>query len=173
MLGRRMMTSAMGGAGILIPGYAVNAVEFDGTNDWLERDADLTGNANGKKGIISVWFKMGAGTDGADHMFYEAIVGSDLNFQFFRDSGNKFSMIGKGTSNIIRLDLETSGTYTVSSGWTHFLASWDLAVAGSGRLYMDDVDDKNEVTYLNNNLDYTIAEHGIGARPDGSFLHDG
>ena len=41
--------------------YAANGVNFDGSNDYLTRGADLTGNADGKKGIIYFRFLLNGG----------------------------------------------------------------------------------------------------------------
>ncbi len=48
--------------------YRANAVQFDGSNDYLTRGAELTGIADGKAGTLSVWLNF-TGGDAANQHF--------------------------------------------------------------------------------------------------------
>jgi len=73
-------------AGVVPPaGYSADAVVFDGTNDFLRKATDMTGNADGKNGLVSLWFKPN-GSDGSDFDFYR---GGDSRFFIDRNTSNK------------------------------------------------------------------------------------
>lgn len=138
--------------------YPTNAVHFDGST-YLNRGADLTGNADGKQGILSVWLKLDGDTSGDDYVWDS---GSN-RFRFIWLADETFQVRGANVSNVEILNMVTSTiTATSSGGWFHILASWDLSSAGSGRLYVNDVDDKTENTYTNDSIDYTRTDHRIG-----------
>ncbi len=173
MLSRRLIAASLG-AGIGIPAvvpFAANAVDFDGANDWLTRGADLSGNADGKKGIFSAWLRLDGG-DGANLVIEEG--GAQLSRPIiFRNTADVFQIQHKNTSGVVKLDLKSTTAYIASSTWRHLLASWDMAVAGSGRLYVTDVDDKNEITFVDDTLDYTQTDHAAGGRVNGTLPFNG
>lgn len=145
-------------AGLMAQGFNVRAVTFDGTNDYLTRGADLTGNADSKVGILSVWVKLGA--DGSALALYREGNGR-LTIQ--RDAGDKYSFELQTTVGVVTFEMYSSSSWTISDGWHHILASWDLATA-SRYLYINDTDDIGSVpTNNNNNIDYTQTGHVIGA----------
>jgi len=114
----------------------VNAVQFDGTNDFLTRGADFTGLANGSFGTFSGWFKFNAGSDGIEM----AVFGNNVASLFIEKAvDNKWRVIGSNPGFTPSLDLTSSATTTVSSGWSHLLTSWNLTT-GVGQLYINDVD---------------------------------
>jgi hypothetical protein len=141
----------------------VNATNFDGTNDNLLRGGDLTGNANSKVGIVSLWVKFGSGSDG-QHGAMVAAQGSPhfLVRKSAAPDTNKFLVSAFNASSSEILNLLSVSTYTVSDGWIHFLASWDLSAAAS-HLYINDSDDNNEVLNTNDTIDYTRSNHAIGS----------
>lgn len=139
--------------------YAANGVNFDGSNDYLTRGADLTGNADGKKGIIYFRFLLNGG-NGSRQRFFRS---DGPRFEIERRTGNTFRVLGKDTGGSIKFRADTVATYTADSTWHSFLASWDMASAGSASIYVDDTLDYNELTFLDANLDYTTTDHGLGA----------
>lgn len=174
MLGRRLIAAAQGGAGVTVaPGYVANAVLFGGTNEYLTRGGNLTGNADGKKGIFSCWIKLNGG-DGLNQIIFEG-KSPDLKPGIFRSAADTFKIIGANSAGSNRLIIETTNTYVAGSVHRHFLASWDMAVAGSGRIRINDVSDYNESTFINDTLDYDMAspDFSIGARLDASLKLDG
>ena len=65
-----------GGAELVFP---ANAVDFDGTNDRLERGAGLTGQADSQDFILSLWFKINGDPGASADIF----IGSPPNNRFF------------------------------------------------------------------------------------------
>lgn len=140
-----------------------NAVTFDGTNDYLTRGADLDGNADSQQWTWAFFFKRnGIGT--LQKVF--SAGGNDQTIEF--RTGNDVRILGKDNSDNIDLSIDSSDTLTDTSNWHSCLGSVNMAVAGSGRLYIDDVSDYNETTFNNDNLEFTKNNHGIGALTDGS-----
>ena len=141
-------------------------VNFDGTNDYLTRGADLTGVSDGKEGIISFWLNM-VGADGTN----QAIAATgDLGTGFYivRSSLNKMQVVGLDALNNIDLLAESTTSILNTSGWVHCLVSWDLA-STTGWFYLSDVSDLNAgaSTFNNDNIDWTRGNFAIGAEPDG------
>jgi len=145
----------------------VPMVVFDGSNDYLTRGADLTSNADGKQGIVSIWYDP-TGGDGVQQQIYMTTSG---NFAITKLSSNKISITGWNVGGSTKiLEMISTTTYTASSGMIHILAAWDLS-AGTpeGWLYIDDADvlDTGADTFIDENIDYTNAEHAIGATTAG------
>jgi hypothetical protein len=63
------------------PFIAVDAADFDGTNDYMSRGAALTGLSSGKSGIVSLWFRI----DGGDGINLAFLTGdaNPSSFPFF------------------------------------------------------------------------------------------
>lgn len=127
----------------------------------------MTGAVDGKSGTISVWFR------------FDAEAGENWIFAWGRGkllrtttNTNLMEMWGNttGNSNILKLTSITDFPAAGDGGdWHHLLASWDLAAgAGSGRLYIDDVDDKVETTYTDDTIDYTGGGGSLMANGAGS-----
>lgn len=143
----------------------VDAADFDGT-DYMTRGAGFTGAADSKTGIVSAWIRL----DGGDAAFLRVIA--IATFALHRNSSNKFAVLGytSGLSNI--LSIPTSSSYLLGATWYHVLASWDLANA-VGHMYINDVSDVGTTVLTNDTIDYTAADWGVGADPDGTELMDG
>jgi hypothetical protein len=145
------------------------ALDFDGTNDYLTLATDLTGNANGKVGTVSVWFRLD-GSDGTSRYF---ISNASIFFSFGINTSNKIGIHGENTSGSKILSFSSSATYTAdSSTWHHAMASWDLANTTT-HLYVDEVDVNVEDTATNDTIDYTKGSWGIGAAPAGGAKYNG
>ncbi len=143
------------------PAFPVNAVEFDGANDFLVINPGLTGAVDGKKGIASVWVKQDDVT-GTENI-YQTQTG---RFLVRRNSNGAMGVAGANTSGTFFFNEETSNTdFGENRNWTHFLASWDTTIPGSAKVYIDDVLDQNEIAFSNDTIDYTNGFVGVGATP--------
>lgn len=162
-------------SGIMVPafvmpaasgGYTAQGITFNGSS-YLTRGSSI--GADGKKGIISVWFKM-QGSDATNGMIIETL---DPFFQIIRLNTNKIRITGQNaaTTNILQLFSNTS--FTVGMGWAHLLASWDLNTP-AGWLYITDADDlASSPTLTNDTINYStnpVVNWGVGARADGTIL---
>lgn len=151
--------------------YRADSALFDGATDWLTRGGDLTGTADGKQGTISAWIRIDGG-DGTIRRFFrsDTVLGGAAAPRLFVGVNNS-NIIDFGALNAAGatiLDIKTTGTYLAGATWRHVLASWDLGTAGARFIYINDVADITVTTFTNDNIDYTVGDWSIGARPDGS-----
>lgn len=147
-----------------LPAY--NAVDFDGTSDYLTRGADLTGIADGKSGIFSCWLRR----DGGDATLQRVIanLAGTLRFHVSKDASNKYIVTGINSAGATILLLTSTTAYTASPAWMHLLASWDLA-ATTGTLYVNSASDlAGGSTLTNDTIDYVTAtpNWAVGADTD-------
>jgi hypothetical protein len=143
--------------------YTANAVNFDGTNDYLTRGADLTGNADGKEGIVSLWVNFAAAGNGAVQELFCSRDATNIGIQVVRLADNTFRLLGRATAGTTILTIISNSTYTSASGWVHLLLSWNLA-ATAGWLYVDDANDQAAgATFTDGTIEYTKTEHAVGA----------
>jgi hypothetical protein len=111
--------------------YSPGSVVFNGT-PYITRGADLTGNADGNTGLISIWVKFG--TDDSSEFLWGATTDNN-EIQVYRRNDNKIWVLIQDTGNNGDLFLKTGETVTVSDGWTHLLISWDVS-AGYSDIYI-------------------------------------
>ena len=139
--------------------YQARAVTFDGTNDYLTRGGDFTGNADGKLGIVSFWVKI---NNNQTNVFYDN--GATGQQYFFCDAGGAFQLEfeNSGGTNTLAIN-SAGGLFLAANGWKHVLASWDVG-NGLARLFVDDVEQSNAGFITNNNtIDYTDSSHFVCA----------
>lgn len=151
--------------------YITNAVTFNGTSNYLSRGADLTGNANGKQGLFSVWVKLGSLASNM-HILGEAYFTSGANsgegFLIKWLTDGSFRIFGRNSVLTDILHLYTSGSYSNETTWYNILASWDLS-AGVGHLYINNTGDAATTLLTNDTIVYSGANCAIGAQSD-SFV---
>ena len=145
--------------GVSDGGYQVNAVDFDGTNDYLNKASGFTGASDSKTGIFSGWFRFDGGDGSNQIILNDTNLG---NITIFKNGGNKFQFnLGQaGGSNAVRLISNTA--LTASATWGHILASWDAATS-TGHLYLNSVSDLSSSLFSNANIDYTLSSWRVGA----------
>jgi hypothetical protein len=162
-------------AGYANPLIAVEAVDFDGTTDYLNRSAGLTGAADSKSGMLSVWVRFDGGEGVGGRIFGSATTVGGLTTQFFlnRSASNSITIAAynSAVSQILRLD--STNTFSDSATWHHILTSFDLATGGARSLYIDDIDVVTETTFINDTIDYTVADWATGATPGGTIKTNG
>lgn len=136
----------------------VNAVQFDGSNDWLERDADLTGIVDNKVGLLSYWFD----PRGGDATNMHVLANSTVKMKTWRHSGGTLRVLCQDGGLI--LNMLSTGSYVAANGWIHLLASWDLGNA-KAHLYIDDADDLNvgALTLVDGVIGYSASDWAVGA----------
>lgn len=144
-------------------GFPINAVNFDGTNDFTRLSTDLTGNAESKVMIISFWFDLQGGDPGSMSIY--AVTG--IRMAIFRTTSLRWRIQGLDTTGVSVVRMDTAQLYstTFNPGRHHLLATWDTAAAPADRmaLYIDGV--PNLIITDNNDdlIDWTRNSHQIGA----------
>ncbi len=116
--------------------FRANAVDFDGTNDYLTRGGDLTGSKNGRQGTLSVWLRLDGG-DGANLFF----LANGTGIQFRRSSANKMAFNLDNASGGALVRFTSNDAFTASATWMHILLSWNVNFSIGNkiiRLYVND-----------------------------------
>lgn len=163
------------GAYGVVPLLVCDSADFNGTTHTLSRGSDLTGSADSKKGIFSVWLRL----DGGDAATQRVICGVDTpgaantHVLLERDTANKFAVTMRNAASTDILLMTTVSTFIAGATWRHVLASWDLATAGARHLYINDVSDISVTTFTNDTIDYTEANYRIGSSDNGFFFFNG
>lgn len=146
--------------------YTTTGVDFDGTNDYMLRGADLTGSADSKIYSGAGWYKRNA-TGVAGFMY--------------RNTGNKTRIdVNAGDRLVITARASSGGDILLirssahaDTNWHHFMFSVDLVDTGKRHLYLDNVDELDVVTYTDATIDFTRADHAIGALTSGGSKFNG
>ena len=154
-----------GGAGGDPAEIVVDAVNFDGVNDWLERDGALTGNVDGQKGTLAFWLNMNGGDGAAKNILYAdggfldcaRATGGELHLKLFNSAATTL------------LDMLSTNTRVAADGWVCVLMSWDLSAALKAHLFFNDVDETNMSVKIEGTVDYTRADYAFGARVAGAL----
>lgn len=144
---------------------SVDAADFDGTNDLMNRGA-LSGAADSQLAILSAWARLDGG-DGTSMTLFNGDDGvTNFKFQLRRFSSNLFEVRVIDTAAGFWMIGQTIATYVASATWLHILASWN---ASERHLYIRDVSDKNPLPSggLGTAADLTAANWGIGAFASG------
>ncbi len=146
--------------------YQANGVTFDGTNDYLTRDADLTGSADSQLWSGSFWFKRGS--VGSIQLIYANDPAVNPSTAIGFRATNELVMEGENDAGTVILDIETSAI-TDTASYHHCMFSVDLADTGKRHLYIDDASDLNVNIYTDDTMDFTEGDHAVGAASDGGF----
>jgi len=155
--------------------FRVGAGDFDGTNDYMTRGAGLTGAADSKSGILSVWVRLDAGLGTQRLIGSSASAGTSADrWRASRISlSGPFLIVGNNASGTIILQITSTTSYGASATWLHLLASWNLATAAA-HLYVNGVDDlAGGGTLTNDTIDYTVGDWGVGGDSNAGNKLDG
>ena len=151
------------------PAAPPNAVNFDGTNDYLLRDDGYTDAEDSDKGSIVLWVKLN----------------SDANFQLFlgsspnrlicsRQADSKINLILRNSSGANVLFASSDLLLNIAAGWTCIMISWDTSVAQEAVIYFGDTAGVfNAQVQIVGTIDHTVTEHSVGADVDGNTMLNG
>lgn len=144
--------------------FPVNAVDFDGTNDYLTRGAGLTGATNSSQGILSMWLRL----DGSNGAALSIIRTAGSEMSVTKGSDNVFRVLVNDAAGAKSFQIPTATAYTAGATWLHLLYSWDTNFSAGNKiahLYVNGVNDKGTVTDADTafDCDYTWTDMRIGA----------
>lgn len=145
-------------------GYVPNAVQFNGST-YVQRGADFGGNADGKTGIFFARLKFLGGDSTLQYLY----TGTGERMRVTRTAGNLIAFRGQNSGGTTIFNISSVVTVTSASGWVSVLASWDLA-ATNAWLYVNDVSSLTTTTNTNDTIDYTVANHSVGATLAGASI---
>ena len=141
--------------------YVPNSVNFDGTNDTLQRGADLTGNADTKNAIISFWIRRNGGAGSKQTIL------NNLNglLETYIGTDNKIHLEATGGGSK-RCDINTTATILVDGSWHHVMMSFN---GTSQHVYVDGVSSKTSTTNVDATIDWTMDNWYMGASQTPSY----
>lgn len=149
--------------------FAVDAADFDGTNDYMTRGAGLSGASDATKGILSVWVRL----DGGDATIRTILYGTNARMLARIFSNDTVQLFATDSADGQVLGVDSVSTLTAGASWRHILASWDCSSpAFTAAIYIDDVSD-HSLTVASGTIDYTLADWAIGAALDTTEKFDG
>lgn len=137
--------------------YIANAVDYDGTNDWLSRSTPFAGALDAGVGLFSVSVKRSSvagneqhimdmnGTGGRYSFVFSATASSDRFYFYAQRGANVFYVIG-------------STEITADGNWHNILVEWDHNQPTSSRLvrmYVDNTLQTNAVV-TNTGVAFTV-----------------
>lgn len=145
--------------------YAAQPVTFDGTNDYLTRDADLTGVVDNGQATVSFWFKSSSAT--TQRPF------TNTTNRFGVAITDRVNLYGRTSAGVGALDT----TYVADlrdGAWHHYIYSFNLTDTNKRHLYVDNVLRSPSYTaYVASVLDYSRPDHSIGAEVNGASKVNG
>jgi hypothetical protein len=147
------------------------AIDFDGTNDYLSRASDLTGNTDGKTFTLSFWvwpptvsgtrWQVVCNTGVFPQQFSFSIVNNSGQFRGYDTSGN---VVLQG-SFISGWEQQT---------WNHVLVSFNLASTSQRWAYVNDIDVGGSFNaYVNTNIDFTNGGWYVGSNSASTDIYQG
>lgn len=157
------MFSQSKGAGYVVAGDGVaDAIDFDGTNDYLSRSSDLVGNTDGKTFTFSAWV-WAAGT------VTQTIYASSTKF-VIETNGKTISCRGYTAGGAEILNFSTnSSSGGANETFSHILISVDLTSTANRHVYVNDIAvPVSWTTYSNSIIDFSDAGHTIAAAIGGA-----
>ena len=125
-----LMSPAMLGIYGRAPRYAGDAAAFDGVNDHIDSLTALSTAVDGREILLSAWFRFNSTAgDGV----YQRIMHSTAGyFSLSKSTANNFSLDMSGSTGVFLGNWLSTGAYTSTSGWIHFMAAVDGANSSGG-----------------------------------------
>jgi hypothetical protein len=151
-------------------GDTPEGVSFDGSNDYLSRSTDLTGNADSKTFTFSAWVYVNNDSSFPVLMFRDIGVsitvnnnGKEIGFDFRNSAGVMVSWGG------------TSSTFDIRHTWSHILISFDMTSQAASKIYVNEISQTISFNaFVNNTIGFTRTPKGIMANPENtSQISDG
>ena len=137
--------------------FALSAVHFDGTNDYLTGAPTFP---DGTDGTFSMWVLPSTSGNGTTRrLWYNA--GGYISSTF--NTSNIFRMIVHNSAATELCDMQSTASYS-DGAWHHIMCSW--VTGTSSHMYIDNVDVKSLNNESSGTIDYT-RNWAFGARETG------
>lgn len=160
------------------PPLIVDAVDFDGINDYFNKSTPWTGAIDSSQGILSLWFRLDGG-DGSRRVLFSSrdTVGGNNILQVERDASNKIVLTLEGGG--IAASITSTSNYTVASGGIHVLASWSTNFTAGNKLLKLVINGVSQGTIADSGAAFTgpwaaaSQEHRLAEQFNGNNNFDG
>lgn len=146
-----------------IPVNIVDAVALNGSGNYLQR-ANIVGVSDGKRGTVSLWIRRTL--SGKSEVLFNTATSTSFGLYVLFDGSDVCSAGGSQGNNAPVFHLGGSGstrTVTPADGWTHILASWDVAISAAHLWIQDANADLAPIVYSTNDIKYDGGNVGLGA----------
>lgn len=152
-----------------VPLMDLGGMNFNGTTTYLDTNA-LTGIADGKKGSF-MWHGRFANAASATEIIHDA---TNSRFRVSRTATGNIAVLGLNAATTTILSKTANAMPCAAAGVYKILVSWDLAVPGSYKIYINDVAAATSTgTFTDDSIDYTTTEHSIGGGATGTAFFAG
>lgn len=153
---KKLMSAFSGVAGPV----EAQAVDFDGTNDYLSRSTDLVGNTDSKTFTFSAWVYIPE-SGGFEYVYANKDATHNQQFVVFVNSSGGVGVQGWNAAGGAILDAQSQNFRVAINTWVNILISVDLANTANRYFAINDVVETSPIwnTYTNNTIDFTTAEH--------------
>jgi hypothetical protein len=159
------MKELMAAGNSLSLGDKPEGVSFDGTNDYLSRSSDLTGNADGRTFTFSCWVYHQANQYtvyyGGNHLYVQVDTNGGMALRFM-DTGFTGGLNGSAP-----------GSTVPKNTWTHIIMSVDLTTL-TVYVYANDVNITSSCTFYtlaNADISFTGITKYVGAENPAHSAH--
>lgn len=147
-LSQRMLMAASGSGG-----FAVQAVDLNGSTDDYERNANMTGVASNSQITFNIWFRIDGGNGTARDILRTLGVASNFIVRFQLRTDNKLALtLGDGVP-LSSLSWISTSAYTAGATWHNWLVSADTNFSAGNKLLkvmIDGTQDTGTVTDASN-----------------------
>ena len=132
-------------------------VSFDGSNDYLSRSSDMTGNADGKTFTFSCWvYGTGGGT-----IYHSGGAGFTDGISIHFEASGELNIKMDNPSGSTVFSVEHGGAMPLNT-WNHLLISCDMSSTSNRHIYVSDAALGNTyLTYTNSDIDFTSTNHSV------------
>jgi hypothetical protein len=146
--------------------YTINAVEFDGTNDYLSQGG-LTFPTGQKTASGSMWVRKNVTGD----MFL--VFNDSYRFGVWLPGDGRFQLTASNSNPTGILDCSSNDVALNDTDWHHVLWSFDLANSSNIHMYVDDVDIGTVGCFVYTDDTYTMPGNVDINRDAGGGHYDG
>ena len=138
-----------------------DAIDFDGTNDYLSRSSDLVGNTDGKTFTFSAWVWLGETPTAY-------VMQNDSGRFYIQVSQTQISVSADNTSGTNVLRCQSILVNPPKNTFLHILVSVDLSDTAKRFVYVNDtIVSPTWTTYANSAIDFTATAWGCSAASGG------
>lgn len=116
--------------------YKAKGITLNGTNNYYNRGAAMTGIANTTTGTLSMWYTL----EGGDGSILKPMTNFGNRIEIYRDASNKWRFFGLTGVGASIMNMTSTSSFTASAGtWHHMAASWSLGASPVFNFYIDGV----------------------------------
>ena len=138
-----------------------SSTSFDGSNDYLYKSSDLTGNSDGKTFTFSFWLYPTPNNANGRYVYHTS--GSWRNTIRWDPSGRIFvAFYANNSSGGTTFEIQSPDRLMPRDRWSHCVFSADMTDSNKRHLYINDIEASPSWTYNNSNVDFTVSAHAIG-----------